>query len=61
MCQVDFTLFWLSRFQLVEHSVPRFSSFADKEAQAALIYLTFKRPRRKLSTAAQYQARPTSC
>ena len=34
----------------------RFSSFADKEAQAALVYLTFKRLRRKLSTAAQYQS-----
>ena len=48
----------IGRFQLAEHSAPRFSSFADKEAQAALIYLTFKRPRRKLSTAAQYQVMP---
>ncbi len=50
------TSYCVRRFQLKEHTVTRYSSFADKEAQAALVYLTFKRPRRKLSTAAQYQS-----
>lgn len=42
------------RFPLTPHEEPRYSSFADKEAQAALIYLTFKRPRRQLTTPAEY-------
>lgn len=41
-------------FPLTAHEEPRYSSFADKEAQAALIYLTFKRPRRQLTTPAEY-------
>ena len=41
-------------FALTPHATPRYSSFADKEAQAALIYLTFKRERRQLRTPAQF-------
>lgn len=39
---------------MTPHVKPRYSSFADKEAQASLIYLTFKQDRRKLRTPAEY-------
>lgn len=41
-------------FPLTPHVTPRYSSFADKEAQAALIYLTFKHERRQLTTPAEF-------
>lgn len=39
---------WPCRFTLVEHAEPRYSAFADAEAQSTLVWVTYKHDRKEV-------------